>query len=429
MIAMFPVTAYAGGFSINENSALDMGRANTGRVTQTDDASAAYGNPALMVHYDNLTISNTLSYISGSARFEDTGSVDLTGQSLGGDTQGFFDSAIVPSLQVVYPISEGLAAGFSLNAPYGLSSTYEDGWAGRYQGLGSKLTTINANPSLAYAFNDQFSIGGGVNVQYAKATLSSAVDFGVVCFSQLGAAGCAPLGLTPQNADGRLEVEGTDWSFGYNIGASFTPSSDVTFGIHYRSKVHHDIEGDADFTVPSNAMPLTAAGAFQDTPGMAKLPLPGILEAGIGWQVSDSVGLYANVIRTNWSDLEELRIDFENPAQPDAHEELNYRDATRFGVGVDYRVNNDWTVRAGYSYDGDAATREFPTVRIPDNDRNIYAVGVSYSGVDHWQFDAAFNRFDFKETDFRRTGPSNDLVRGNIQSNVNVFSIGATKRF
>ena len=49
-----PITGWAGGFAINENSAADMGRANAGRVTHIQDASASYGNPALMVQYLSL---------------------------------------------------------------------------------------------------------------------------------------------------------------------------------------------------------------------------------------------------------------------------------------------------------------------------------------------------------------------------------------
>ena len=44
----FPLSASAGGFSINENSAADLGRANTGRVTSIHDASVAFGNPCLL---------------------------------------------------------------------------------------------------------------------------------------------------------------------------------------------------------------------------------------------------------------------------------------------------------------------------------------------------------------------------------------------
>ena len=424
-----PLPAWAGGFSINENSAADLGRANTGRVTQTQDASSAFGNPALMVRYEHFTISNTASYITGDASFEDQGSIDLTGESLGGDTDGFFDSAIVPALQLIYPISERWAAGLSVNAPFGLSSTYDEGWTGRYQGLGSELLTINVNPSIAFAVNDTLSVGGGVNVQYANVELSSAIDFGAVCFAEIGPEGCTNLGLTPQAADGLVEIEGDDISFGYNIGVAFSPSEAVTLGAHFRSRVRHDIEGDADFTVPGNAQALTATGAFTDSDGTAELPLPASFEVGVGWKLNENISLYANFLRTYWSDLEELRIDFENPAQPDTIEELNFETADRYGVGVDVSVHKNWTLRAGYSFDEGAAADGFRTVRIPDNDRDIYAFGVSFTGLEHWRFDVGYNRFDFKTTDFTRIGPSNDLVTGVIRADVDVFSIGGSKTF
>jgi len=350
--------AWAGGFAINENSAADLGRANTGRVTHTQDASAAFGNPALMTAFEHLTVSNTGSFITGRATFEDAGSVDALGQSLGGDTDSFFDDALVPALHAVLPLSDKLAAGFSIAAPYGLSSTYEDGWAGRYQGLGSELLTINVNPSIAYAVNEHFSIGGGINIQYARAQLSSAIDFGA-----------------PQQADGLLEVDGDDISFGYNIGAAYTPHEALTFGVHFRSRVRHDIEGTAEFTVPDSAQLLTASGAFTDSDGSAELPLPGFVEFGGRWKASEKLELYANFIRTFWSDLEELRIDFDNPAQPDAVEEINFQNANRYGIGADLSLSQHWTVRAGYSRDEGAAVPESRTVRIPDNDRNIFAWG------------------------------------------------------
>ena len=44
--------AHADSFAVNEYSASDLGRANTGRVTQTEDPAAAFGNPALMTEFD-----------------------------------------------------------------------------------------------------------------------------------------------------------------------------------------------------------------------------------------------------------------------------------------------------------------------------------------------------------------------------------------
>jgi len=428
ILAIAPA-AFAGSFALNENSAVDTGRANSGRVTQIDDASAAFGNPALMTQFDQITITAVGSYINGSADFQDTGSTDLLGNSLGGDTGGFFDDAVLPAFHAVYPISERVSAGLSVNAPFGLSSTYDETWAGRYQAVGSSLETYNVNPSLAVKISDALSLGGGIDIQYATAELSSAIDFGAVCFAQLGPANCGAAGLVPQSADGRLVVKGDDVSVGYNVGAAFTPTDSLKFGLTYRSKIEHDLTGQADFTVPDSAQLLTATGAFRDTDTRANLPLPSVLEVGVEWQATDDLRVSANYYTTDWSQLQALAVEFDNPAQPPTAETLNYRDSSRYGVGLDYDISRNFTLRAGCAFDESPVRPDFRTARIPDNDRNIYAVGASYKGIDGWQFDVAYNYLDVDTSNFDRTGPFNDHVLGVLTADVNLFSAGITKRF
>ena len=57
------VPANADSFAVNEYSASDLGRANTGRVTQTEDPAAAFGNPALMTRFDRATASLKPRYL------------------------------------------------------------------------------------------------------------------------------------------------------------------------------------------------------------------------------------------------------------------------------------------------------------------------------------------------------------------------------
>ena len=99
LMAVSPAV-FAGSFALNENSAVDLGRANSGRVTQTDDASAAFGNPALMTRFDRLTITADGRYINGIADFEDRASTDLLGNSLGRDTDRF---STMPSCRPFMP--------------------------------------------------------------------------------------------------------------------------------------------------------------------------------------------------------------------------------------------------------------------------------------------------------------------------------------
>lgn len=422
-------STYAGSFQINEGSAVDLGRANSGRVTQTDDATAAYSNPALMTQFNQFTVTNSISYIDGKGTFEDRGSVDLLGQPLGDEPTDFFDNAFVPALNLIYPINDKLALGLSVNAPYGLSSTYELAQLQRYQALESALLTLNVNPSFGYALSDTFSIGGGLNIQYAHAKLSSAIDFGAVCFASLDPITCGTLGLSPQSADGTLELDGEDISFGYNLGLALTPSHNFTFGAHFRSEVKHRLEGEAELNVPSQAQLLTANGAFLDTRWAADLPLPSILEFGLEWKPNEAFKISANINRTNWSRLQNLDVEFDNPAQPPTGEELKYQDSNRYSVGFDYDIHRHWTLRTGFAIDETPQQAEFPTARIPDGDRTTLAVGASYKGWDFAELSLAYNRLNFKDAEFDKLGPTNDRIIGTSRVKVNIFAIGATKTF
>ncbi|WP_300380767.1 OmpP1/FadL family transporter [Henriciella sp.] len=421
--------ANADSFAVNEYSASDLGRANTGRVTQTDDPAAAFGNPALLTAFERPEVSLGVSGIFGNAEYDDRGSADALGNPLGGDTNGFLFDEAVPYGHAVYPLSEDVALGLSVTVPFGLSTDYEKDWPGRYQALTSELQTININPSLAYQVSDTVSLGIGINAQRVDARLTSAIDFGAVCFNQADPATCTAAGVVPQGADGVTEIEGDDWSYGWNAGISWMPHQDVTVGLHYRSQIDHMVEGDASFTVPENADFLTAGGAFTDTGGGAALDLPASTELGIKWAATDRATLYANAMWTEWSSIQELRVQFENPVQPDSVEELKYEDAGRYGFGGDYELSPDWTVRAGYAFDETPAQPAFRTARIPDNDRHILAVGTSWSPNPAWTVDAAYNRVTIEDADFDRTGSFGDRVTGKFSGHADVVSVSATRQF
>jgi long-chain fatty acid transport protein len=164
---------------------------------------------------------------------------------------------------------------------------------GRYVALRTKLTTFDIQPTVAYRFLDRISIGAGLDIQYASARLSQAIDFGEIGAATLApfyaalparlAAGGVPLaaipgavaateraysaaGFVPQGHDGVAEVQGDDWSVGFTVGLVFEYLKgnelqflqDGRFGFSYRSAIDHTLKGTGQFRgVPS----LTAAGA------------------------------------------------------------------------------------------------------------------------------------------------------------------------
>jgi long-chain fatty acid transport protein len=223
-------------------------------------------------------------------------------------------------------------------------------------------------------------------------------------------------------------VKGDDWGFGFNAGLTWTPAKDILLGLHYRSEVKQKLSGSADFTVPTAARVLTTGGAFSDTGASAKIDLPATLEAGVQWRATEQLTLYGDVRWRGWSSVDELRVQFDNVTQSDAVDELRYKDATRIAVGLDYRLNDHWTLRGGIAQDETPTRDAYRTARISDDDRNYYALGASWAAGDGWQLDFAYNRVEIADHAFDHVGDFSERLRGAYEGAADIISIGFTWR-
>ena len=79
--------------------------------------------------------------------------------------------ALVPNGYTTYQLSPNLWLGLSINAPFGLSVSFHEPWAGRNYSRRQSMRTYNATPSIAYRINDWISIGVGVQIQYANVSI------------------------------------------------------------------------------------------------------------------------------------------------------------------------------------------------------------------------------------------------------------------
>jgi hypothetical protein len=145
-----------------------------------------------------------------------------------------------------------------VSAPFGLETSYDRGWVGRYHALASKLETTNVNPTIAYRPTDWLAIGIGADVEYAKARLTNAIDLGGVCEIFGAQAGlppgaCTALGFPPQSVDGVVKISGDDWGAGFNAGIMVAPWRTTRIGLAFRSD-RPRLDGRATFFLPKKAM-------------------------------------------------------------------------------------------------------------------------------------------------------------------------------
>jgi long-chain fatty acid transport protein len=317
----------ASGFALTEQSVPNLGNAGASGTVGAEDASVLFFNPAGLTRLPGNSVVGAGYAVFPTVRFQNQGSNSVLGTPLlGGEGGDAGVNKFLPNLYTSWSLSDRLKLGLGIAPPFGLATEYNEDWVGRYQALRSELITLNFSPTIAAKVTDQVSIGASVNVQYASAELSNAIDFGLIGRS-------AGLNTVPQQLDGRVEISGDDISVGYTIGAMYEPSAQTRVGLAYRSAVTHDLEGDADFEVPTAAQALTARGQFTDTKAAAEVKLPDSLSLGVYHELSPQWAVMSDVTWTNWSRYEGLQIEFANPVQPASVQPAEWKDTVRVGFG------------------------------------------------------------------------------------------------
>lgn len=360
--AALPVPALAGGFYLQEQAPKETGRALSGGAAAADDPSTIYFNPAAMTQLPGIQTSVGGIALMASANQSNRGSTRTipgvpTPVAVNGDSGGnAFEKIIpIPSFYATGQVSDRLWVGIGVNAPFGLKLEYDDGYFGRYDSLYTDLKTYNIQPSAAYKLSDSLSIGGGVDVQYIKVTLTNALP-----------------NVSPLLADGLVRVKGDDWSVGWNAGVFYT-TGDTNFGLHYRSRMKHGIAG--SYAVSGLLGPLAGGNATLDA--SAALELPDIVTASMMHKLTPNLRAMVTARWYNWSVFKNITIQPVGAAA--SIKDLHYRDTFSVGVGGEYDLNETLTLRAGTMFDRSPTNPQFLTTRVPDGDRAWLSAGATYN--------------------------------------------------
>jgi len=373
--------ALAAGYGLKEHSANAMATAYAGAAATGTDASYLAYNPASLADVDTFDVSLSAVSIMPSSKADYTLASTTAGTPVSGSRspKAFIGSAIVPDIGLRYKLSERWAAGLVVSAPWGLKSKYSDDWAGRYYAEGTQLLTINAAPTISYQFAPGLAVGAGLQVEYAKGTLTSAIDLGTI-----GAIYSVP-GSNPGAQDGQASFHGGSWGVGFTLGAIAQLDDQLRIGLSYRSPVHHALKGPLVFTLDNAGVGAAlrgATGLFTDTKAKAAVTTPDVIELGARYRLSERWTGLAELDWTNWSRFRELRVVAANPAQPDDVTAASWKSGWFGSLGAEYRASDHWQLRAGAGYDTTAASPANLGPRIPDANRTWVSLGARYQVSD-----------------------------------------------
>jgi len=398
-------TAAASGFALIEQSASGMGNAFAGGAASAEDASTVFFNPAGMANVKGRQLVVALHAIKPSAKFSNTASVAVGGEPLGGNGGDAGSMAYVPNFYYLMDVNPQMKFGLGINAPFGLKTEYEAGWAGRWQAMKSEVQTVNVNPSLSYQMNDMVALGLGFSYQQIDAELTNS--------QYLGPA-----------TEGKAKMSGNDHTWGYNFGVLFQVSPDSRVGLAYRSSIDYKLSGDLLVTTPT--------GAVVTNPTVnAEIKVPDSLSLS-GFKAIDSKwDVMGDITWTGWSKFKELRVVSSVSGATLMLVNENWKDTYRFSVGANHHYNEQWTARVGLAFDQGPVDDKYRTARIPDNDRTWLSVGGQYKPSKESAVDLGYSHLFVKDSsiaDMQAAANKGDLV-GNYKNSVDILSVQYTHSF
>lgn len=399
----------AAGFQLRELSAEGVGTALAGVTARADDYSTVFLNPAGMTRLGATGVQADVTWIAPNIEFSGSGAGPDGAAFTGGDGGDAGEDKFVPAIYGVWTISPTLSAGLSLNAPFGLATRYDDGWVGRYFALESEITNAVLTPSIAWRASEHLSLGAGIQIARAEATLTRAINL-------------SALGLP----DATSKLDGDDIGYGYTLGLlyEFTPVSRI--GLNYRSRIDYDLDGDVTFSGVPEAI-AAALPMLRDSGVRAKVTTPDVLSLGAYHELDRHWAVMSEVSWTNWSVFKDLTIDFDDGRPADVTEE-NWKDSWFFSVGAEYRPWENHTFQFGVAYDESPVPSGNRTARIPDADRYWASVGYGYDLAPGRRLNLGYTHIFFDKADLAENTAAGTLT-GDYSGSADILSAGIRFQF
>ncbi|PHV11461.1 OmpP1/FadL family transporter [Chitinimonas sp. BJB300] len=427
--------AYASGFQFSSQSASNQATANSS-AAEAGDASTISYNPAGLTYLEGTQLSGTLNIVSPSIKAENQQATTLNGNPIAGSTDDSIgDLAAAPHMYASTRLSERMALGLGVYVPFGSGTDYKRDSVLRYNINQTKLEVIAFNPTVAFKLTPKVSVGMGLIAQYAHAELRQSANFAAALARvyQLQADAAVNAGATPAQVkalldtaaaalaqdgkgplDGFAEVKGNDWGFGFNFGALWDVTDSTRVGFNYRSKVKHELTGDADWTMPASdpAVFPNATSIIENTLGYidssakVKVSTPASYSFHVMHQLNPKTRLYADVSRTNHSSFTQADVEYGaskrtiNPTQTTNFTRLNsnWKNTTKIAVGASYQITDPLQLRMGLAHDKSPV----PSVNdrlstLPDSDRTWLSFGAKWSATKDLGLDFAYTYIHIKK--------------------------------
>jgi long-chain fatty acid transport protein len=221
-----------------------------------------------------------------------------------------------------------------------------------------------------------------------------------------------------------LESDGDGW--GYNLGLLVKLTETIKLGLAYRSAITVDMDGDLTLTDIAPGLQGAFGGASYRTSLSIKTKFPDIYSIGLAYSPGEKWTFAADFELVRWKSFDTVELDIHQEVTPilvDISVPLDWTDSQQFKVGVDYRYNDQISLRGGYAYITTPVPDHTLEPSNPDADMHNLTIGIGYRNIG-WTIDGYYDLGIYEN---RRV--ENVFLEGKYGNRIHLLGLSGGYRF
>ncbi len=361
-IGMASINAQAGGLMLYEIGTDNTGLANAGAAARAQGPSTIASNIAGMSYLEGTQISAGAQVIFGDLSVNENSNTTNSGSNSGNAMNPLPAAAFF----ITHAVDENWSVGFGSYGDFGLAYEYDKDWSGRYFAQEGTILGMSMVPSVAYRFNDQWSVGLGLRAMYGF--LETKMGFDNRPFD-------------PAASDGQIKYKDEDWGYGGNAGVIYQPQEGTRIGLAYTSKVDLNFGDGLEFDGlhPAGEALLQTTG-IQGAYTKIDLQVPQTATLSLYQKLDERWALLASTNWQDWSEFGEIAVNLDaNAISANKNLNAHYKDTWHLSLGTQYQATDKWLWNAGVAYDSSAVSDGNRTWSNPMAEQYRIATGATYA--------------------------------------------------
>jgi long-chain fatty acid transport protein len=403
-----PADARAAGFSNIDIGAKRMAMFSV--MGRPDDATAIFHNPAGLTLREGTHFYHSQSwfFVSLGIRMYDSKGILRPDHEISPD----WNVGVIPFLGIASDLgTEKLRVAFGIYAPNAYGAALPENEPTRYHVTRALFLASRATASVAYKFDDRFSLGASVHVIYVFLNATRFMNAAVLADPDRRFDDVA----VTRASDARLDIDGSAWTWAWDIGLLFSPLDTLHIGAQFASGSAFTLAGSATLNHPD--------GTIETAAQQTRMAIPFSLRAGIAWEFVQDFELAADVYWWHYQVFQEQRTELSKPLMGlrELVDPKNYSNCWAWNVGAMYRVIPQLELMAGFQMDGNPIPTKTYTLDNPTTTQYGVGLGVRWQVTDDVRLGAAIVRNWFQTLDVQ---DSQALPPANIKGHGANFEFG-----